>query len=293
MSNTPETPAQPTVITGKDAIFAKLKEEVAGQLKPQDGFDLEAAKTSINNLGGKQGSALFSNILHDSATEADIKKIAGEMASKMQASITDGKITDQGINEALAHSKKAFGAIYDAVEVSGADAVVAAFKSGLGNDGAAHFSEAHESELKGLVQKSGGKMTNGQIKALSGSYEAAFQDGGKAEEALKAMKGKYEELTKNATQAVEKAGFFASKFSKPSLGAIGENWKVSSTGIKVGRVAGTGLGVVLAGHGLSRTISKDEEGNSHPVSGLIETGVGAAAIAASLLAKGKGGAVHV
>ncbi len=92
-----------------------------------------------------------------------------------------------------------------------------------------------------------------------------------------------------AAQTAEKAGFFADKFSRDVKG----NWKGSGNGIKFARVAGTTAGAALVGMGGKDIFSKDEDGNRHVVSGIVKTGVGAAAIAASLMAKGKGASAGV
>lgn len=97
------------------------------------------------------------------------------------------------------------------------------------------------------------------------------------------------EAAKAAEKTAEKAGFFAKNFSKDIKG----NWKGSGTGIKFARGAGTTVGVALVGMGGRDIISKDEDGQRHVVSGIVKTGVGAAAIAASLLAKGKGASASV
>ncbi len=90
----------------------------------------------------------------------------------------------------------------------------------------------------------------------------------------------------------EKISFRAKHFvnsAKEIPGTFTEAWQESKgrLGLKVGA---TGLGVVLTARGLGHAFSKDQEtGEAHPVSGLIEAGVGAAAIIAGLAMKGKGG----
>ncbi len=146
---------------------------------------------------------------------------------------------------------------------------------------------ATEEELKGLLGKHKyDKISRTQIEDLGKHInEGMKKEGAKIGDVLKSAESKLSSMT----EAGKEAGFVARNFSKD----IAANWKGSSGGVKFARGAGVGVGAVIAGTGLSKAFSKDEEGQSHPVAGLLQTGVGAGVMAASLLAKSKGANVSV
>ena len=151
--------------------------------------------------------------------------------------------------------------------------------------------------IEELEKKGVKKLTKEEAQKISDAYSGAMaKEGASAEGAMKAAMGEVEKLSQ-AVKAAEKGGWVARNFIKPSASGIGEEfsaaWK-ESKGRFAMKAGGTTLGVALLGHGGMRAFSKDEEtGESHPVGGLIEAGAGAAVLAASLLARGKGGGAQV
>lgn len=183
-----------------------------------------------------------------------------------------------------------------AAKVEDVDTIIENFKKDLPKaDMKSGDWDKHEQGLRKLLNDRGiTSMTQQEVDNLHSAYVTAITDSKNPIEAMESTLANGSKEVKEAAETTgKKAGFFVKNFTKPTITNITENWKGSSTGMKFGRAAGTGLGVVLAGHGLTRTFSKDEEGTSHPVSGLIETGAGAAAIVASLALKNKGAALRV
>lgn len=157
------------------------------------------------------------------------------------------------------------------------------------------FDKQAETVMKAAKDK---KFTTEQVEELATKFHDSHvrtSIGKSAEEIEAAMKQgikvieEAKGIAAETANAAEKAGFFARNFSTD----VKRNWENSSKGIRFARGAGVTVGAALVTMGGKDIISKDEEGNRHVVSGIMKTGAGAAAIAASLLAKGKGASASV
>lgn len=287
--------AQGTTVTGKDDILAELEKALLEKVSVPAGVDKETVQSNLSVVFADNREALGNAIRHDSATTKEIKDIASGMIGKLQADMDQAVFKPESIENAVEHAKGGLSKIYDAVRFDGVDAIVKRLAQGLPEPDAKALSAIKGDVEKMLKAAKVTSMEQGHIESLQKSLVGA---GLKGQPPLEAVAASFESLKDDiakgaaeAAKATESAGFFASKFAKPSLGAAKENWAASSTGIKFARGVGTGLGAVMVTRGVGKIFSKDEEtGESHPVGGLIQAGAGATVIAASLLAKSKGGA---
>lgn len=253
---------------------------------------LSHGEKAVNDIGLR----IFDTSFKDSFTDAhkeELKKFVAGL--ELKEPLTEKQVTElvktynenhKGENPAESALKALKGGVEkivqdakDAAEkLTKQNGLADKLKGMLSKEGQDKWSDAHANTFREWLGDRT-ELTEAELEKAKNSMEEFLKKDTKAEKLG-------EELKKTLSSAVPEAGFWAKNFSKD----IGKNWENTKGGMgKFGRVAGTCLGVVIAGHGLNKTFSKDEEGNSHPVAGLIETGAGAALAIGSLMKRGGGG----
>lgn len=196
-------------------------------------------------------------------------QVTPELAAELKTELAKVKEAAKPVNEA---AQKAFNRIHNAIDHKAGTVVdvLTGKKRGM-----VHATKTANGKLEAAAFLTAPKEVSEKVSAFKTQYDGLI-DPKKIDGSFTAVQDKASVATTGKTAEEAAKGSIGSWVSKLAPSKVAETFKASSGGVKFGRVAGTGAGLVLVYDGIARAKSGDQDRGTLGRIGEVAAGLGIA-----------------